>query len=130
MTARWCGIWNRSACAASMPATSAPARMRLRSTITARSMHHHQSALHTPRSNARADPALPAHRANLAVVGRDWSATRQAAPFMPHCSDIVTIGRVKWIEGSKHTGKDNTLGTGSIRGIRAALSSTGATRAW
>ena len=26
---------------------------------------------------------------------------------MPHCSDIVTIGRVKWIEGSKHTGKDN-----------------------
>ena len=26
---------------------------------------------------------------------------------MPHCSDIVAIGRVKWIEGSKHTGKDN-----------------------
>jgi hypothetical protein len=23
------------------------------------------------------------------------------------CSDIVTIGRVKWFEGSKHTGKDN-----------------------
>ena len=33
--------------------------------------------------------------------------TRQAAPFLPHCSDIVAIGRVKWIEGSKHTGKDN-----------------------
>ena len=26
---------------------------------------------------------------------------------MPHCSDIMTIGRVKWIEGSKYTGKDN-----------------------
>jgi hypothetical protein len=26
---------------------------------------------------------------------------------MPACSDIVSIGRVKWIEGSKHTGKDN-----------------------
>jgi hypothetical protein len=26
---------------------------------------------------------------------------------MPCCSDIVTIGRVKWIEGSKHTGKEN-----------------------
>ena len=26
---------------------------------------------------------------------------------MPHCSDIVAIGRVKWIEGSKYTGKDN-----------------------
>ena len=31
----------------------------------------------------------------------------QAAPFMASCSDIVAIGRVKWIEGSKHTGKDN-----------------------
>src|SRR5262249_4185034 len=37
----------------------------------------------------------------------DWASTRQAAPFMPSCSDIVAIGRVKWIEGSKHTGKDN-----------------------
>jgi hypothetical protein len=37
----------------------------------------------------------------------DWSATKQAAEYLPHCSDIVTIGRVKWIEGSKHTGKDN-----------------------
>jgi hypothetical protein len=26
---------------------------------------------------------------------------------MPHCSDIVPIGRVKWIEGSKHADKDN-----------------------
>ena len=37
----------------------------------------------------------------------DWASTRQASPFMPCCSDIVTIGRVKWIEGSKHTGKEN-----------------------
>jgi hypothetical protein len=26
---------------------------------------------------------------------------------MPFCSDIVAIGRVKWIAGSKFTGKDN-----------------------
>jgi hypothetical protein len=26
---------------------------------------------------------------------------------MASCSDIVAIGRVKWTEGSKHTGKDN-----------------------
>ena len=32
---------------------------------------------------------------------------KEAAPFMASCSDIVVIGRVKWIEGSKHTGKDN-----------------------
>src|SRR5262245_62115035 len=27
----------------------------------------------------------------------DWSSTKQAAPFLPACSDIVAIGRVKWI---------------------------------
>jgi len=37
----------------------------------------------------------------------DWASTRQAVPFLRRCSDIVTIGRVKWIEGSKYTGKDN-----------------------
>jgi hypothetical protein len=42
------------------------------------------------------------------LLDADWKETRQAAPFLPHCSDIVPIGRVKWIEGSKHTGKDNT----------------------
>ena len=41
------------------------------------------------------------------LIDYDWAATKQAAPFLPCCSDIVTIGRVKWIEGSKHTGKDN-----------------------
>jgi hypothetical protein len=37
----------------------------------------------------------------------DWASTRQAMPFMALCSDIVSIGRLKWIEGSRHTGKDN-----------------------
>jgi hypothetical protein len=37
----------------------------------------------------------------------DWAATKQAAPFVPHCSDIVSIGRVKWFENFKCTGKDN-----------------------
>jgi hypothetical protein len=37
----------------------------------------------------------------------DWAATRQAAPFMPHCSDIVVLPRLKWFEDSKDTGKDN-----------------------
>jgi hypothetical protein len=41
------------------------------------------------------------------LLDSDWASTRQAVPFLPRCSDIVTIGRVKWIEGSKHTGKDN-----------------------
>lgn len=37
----------------------------------------------------------------------DWAHTRQATPYLPFCSDIVAVGRVKWIPGSKHTGKDN-----------------------
>lgn len=37
----------------------------------------------------------------------DWMHTRQAAPFLRQCTDIVSVGRVKWISGSKHTGKDN-----------------------
>ena len=41
------------------------------------------------------------------LLDSDWASTRQAAPFLPCCSDIVAIGRVKWIENSKHTGKDN-----------------------
>jgi hypothetical protein len=37
----------------------------------------------------------------------DWEATQQAVPFLPHCSDIVVIGRVKWFAESKHTSKEN-----------------------
>jgi hypothetical protein len=37
----------------------------------------------------------------------DWAHTKQAAPFLPYCRKIVSIGRVKWIEDSKMTGKDN-----------------------
>ena len=41
------------------------------------------------------------------LLDADWAHTKQAGPFLPHCSDIVAVGRVKWIEGSKYTGKDN-----------------------
>lgn len=37
----------------------------------------------------------------------DWAHTKQAAPYLPYCQKIVSVGRVKWIEGSAHTGKDN-----------------------
>ena len=37
----------------------------------------------------------------------DWMHTRQSAAYMPYCSKIVSVGRVKWIEDSKNTGKDN-----------------------
>jgi hypothetical protein len=38
----------------------------------------------------------------------DWMHTKQAIPYMPWCEKIVTVGRVKWIEDSPHSGKDNS----------------------
>jgi len=37
----------------------------------------------------------------------DWAATKQAVPYLISCSDIVPIGRFRWIAGRKHTGKEN-----------------------
>jgi hypothetical protein len=37
----------------------------------------------------------------------DWIHTKQSAAYMKYCSDIVSVGRVKWIPDSKMTGKDN-----------------------
>lgn len=37
----------------------------------------------------------------------DWAHTKQARPFIDQCSHMVSVGRVKWIEDSPHTGKDN-----------------------
>lgn len=37
----------------------------------------------------------------------DWMHTKQSAPFIPYLHKIVSVGRVKWIEDSPFTGKDN-----------------------
>ena len=37
----------------------------------------------------------------------DWMHTKQASPYLPYCWEIVSVGRVKWIEGSDGAGKDN-----------------------
>lgn len=37
----------------------------------------------------------------------DWKHTKQAKPYLKYCDKVVSVGRVKWIEGSKMTGKDN-----------------------
>lgn len=41
------------------------------------------------------------------LIDADWAYTKQSSPFMRHCRSIVAVGRVKWIPGSKMTGKDN-----------------------
>lgn len=37
----------------------------------------------------------------------DWAQTVQARPYMPNLVATVSIGRVKWIEGTTMSGKDN-----------------------
>jgi hypothetical protein len=37
----------------------------------------------------------------------DWAYTKQAAPYMPFCRKIVSVGRVRWIPDSDYDGKDN-----------------------
>jgi hypothetical protein len=37
----------------------------------------------------------------------DWAFTKQSAPYMRRCKKMVAVGRLKWIPGSKMTGKDN-----------------------
>lgn len=41
------------------------------------------------------------------LLDADWAHTQQSAQYMPYCSDIVAVGRVKWIPGTKMVGKDN-----------------------
>lgn len=36
-----------------------------------------------------------------------WMFTNQAKPFLDNCEKIVTIGRLKWIEGTTMSGKDD-----------------------
>lgn len=37
----------------------------------------------------------------------DWMHTKQSIPYLHRLKKIVSVGRVKWIEDSKSTGKDN-----------------------
>lgn len=48
-----------------------------------------------------------AMRPTWLLFDADWMHTRQSAPFMGWCRKVVSVGRVKWIPDSKHTGKDN-----------------------
>jgi len=51
------------------------------------------------------------HFRNLAptwlLFDSDWMHTKQSSEYMRFCHKIVSVGRVKWIPGSKSVGKDN-----------------------
>jgi hypothetical protein len=38
------------------------------------------------------------------LLPHDWSANKNSAKFLRRCTDIIVIGRVKWIQDSKHNG--------------------------
>lgn len=37
----------------------------------------------------------------------DWAFTKQASPYLEKCVKIVALPRLKWIEGSQYSAKDN-----------------------
>lgn len=41
------------------------------------------------------------------LLDSDWAYNAGAAPYLDSCSDIVVVGRLRWIEGSRGCGKDN-----------------------
>ena len=41
------------------------------------------------------------------LIYADWVHTKQAIPYMPRLRIIQSIGRVRWIEGTKSVGFDN-----------------------
>lgn len=43
------------------------------------------------------------------LLDADWMHNQQAARYMPHCVNIVSVGRVKWMPDSGSTGKDNVV---------------------
>ena len=47
------------------------------------------------------------YRPTWLLFDADWIHTRQAIPYLPRLRKVVSVGRVKWIKDSPHTGKDN-----------------------
>lgn len=47
------------------------------------------------------------HLPTWLLFDSDWAYTRQATPYLNTCSDIVAVGRLRWIPDTKMTGKDN-----------------------
>lgn len=47
-------------------------------------------------------------RPSWLLFDADWMHTKQAKPYLEHCSTIVSVGRVRWIEDSKSDGVDNS----------------------
>lgn len=52
-------------------------------------------------------PHFAAQRPTWLLFDADWIHTAQSVPFLPLLRCYLSVGRVRWIAGSAHTGKDN-----------------------
>lgn len=50
---------------------------------------------------------LSSQAATWLLLDAPWCHTRQAVPYLSRLKKIVSVGRVKWIEGSPFTSKDD-----------------------
>lgn len=50
---------------------------------------------------------LSAQHPTWLLFDADWAHTKQSAPYMRFCTDIVSVGRLIWIPGTTTSGKDN-----------------------
>lgn len=47
------------------------------------------------------------HAPTWLLFDASWKHTKQSIPYLRHCSHIVNVGRVKWIENTSQNGKDD-----------------------
>ncbi len=52
--------------------------------------------------------SLSAAHPTWLLFDADWAFTLQARRYLRRCRKIVTVGRLKWEEGTDQTGKDNS----------------------
>lgn len=50
---------------------------------------------------------LAAQRPTWLLFDADWMHTKQACSFLPLLRKVVSVGRLKWMPGTRHSGKDN-----------------------
>jgi hypothetical protein len=41
------------------------------------------------------------------LLEADFKHNLNAAPYIPMCSDVVSIGRIRWFDDTEHEGKTN-----------------------
>ncbi len=81
-------------------------------TLLPQSFYSAQVITNPPWSRKLLEPLLKdwLNRSNYGtwlLLPLDYSANLWFSPYLDYCTDIVCIGRVKWIPDSPYTGKDN-----------------------